>query len=628
MTTPRAARTGLLLLLAMVLLTPPRAVAQDQFKDLTFAVAIAQGVRSYSSPGLGSHFRLEILQPYQVLDYQTVAGIEYAQLRDPSNGKPGWVDKRLLETWNSRYALKAKKGASTKMLGYCTQDAIQAAVSAGQAAPCASFTAANLRNMTNTRAPFPVLRVQNMFDEDNLQTLVMELLVPTLYSNIVGIQKAKTDPGGVLEIIILIDATGSMQAEIAGVTQALTKVVTDAENLGKAGRTVKFLVLAYRDIEGAASDAKCKVLDSSSGPDRLAFGTAQQARTFLGGLTPECGGEKQPEALWDAIYALKSLKVTPGADRALLIVGDAPSHPTTQGGTFVGVTVPAGLTADEVYATVAKTLGQSTLLIPTIVETERSKAEGSIEKSIDQLFGAMQFNQPSISKITIDKTSQNAQQSFDEMATKLSARLQTALSEHSLNSERIDKCRQTFAEGFGNSAIAIFCMESSSGVDEALAARIRDLLGREDEDLVVVRRIWVKWDQTVIGDVVLLDRNEATSLKGALDKFSSLTKSGDCSTQGASVWTRIMKTLVPMEEESGNMPALGTKLVNHLGVSMNVAKGKSTIVHKSPAEMRSLSVSQCKELSEDLRNSAQGLSKLLDNDADSAHIWIPLSVLP
>ena len=101
----------------------------------------------------------------------------------------------------------------------------------------------------------------------------------------------------------------------------------------------------------------------------------------------------QPRSpLGDAVYALKALAVTPGADRAPVVLGDAPAHPTTRGGTWLGTTVPPDLTPDAVFAAVAPTLGRSTDLIPIILQT--SKEQPSLEGSVELMFRGIQFSTP------------------------------------------------------------------------------------------------------------------------------------------------------------------------------------------------------------------------------------------
>ena len=622
----------LALLLGASLLVARPAAADPGLSDLTFAVAIAQGVQSYSQPGVGKAFTLAVLQPYQVLGTSSAGGVEYVQVKDPAGSGAGWVDTRLLETWNSRYALKAKRGGTNKLFGYCSEAEMQAAVDGTKVERCVSFDPQALRDMTAARAPFPVLDIQERFDSDGLQTLTMEVLVPTLYSNVAGLKQGSgaVDPSRILEIIILIDATGSMEAEIKATAEALKTVVKDAEALSS---DVRFLVVAYRDVDEAEDFEGCAVVEASSGAT-LSFGTAADANTFLSGLKATCGGENPAEALWDALYLLKDLKTTGAASRALLVVGDAPAHPATRGGTWLGTTVPPGLAQQDVFAAVANTLGQSTVFIPTVVATSTATQKNlSLGESMAALFAGVQFNMPTLDIVSIarqrNRTPAQRREDVASTVKRLSERLGKAISEHASDADRIDGCRERFAEGFGNAAIAIFCMESGTGAaDPALAARIRDLLGDDDSERIVVRRIWVMWDQTLMGDVLLLGRNEADALRGTLVELSEMTASGDCSVVGPRAWYQVMGTLVPIDVSTGDMPALGQAITEHLGISMNVARGKTVVLHRTPDELRSLKKAACRQLGEDLGKSAANISAALDNEPGAAHVWLPVGVLP
>ena len=214
------------------------------------------------------------------------------------------------------------------------------------------------------------------------------------------------------------------------------------------------------------------------------------------------------------------------------------------------------------------------------------------------------------------------------LADRVTARLTSLLNQFRIYSSRIDSCRQPFAQGYKSSAIPLSCPESASASqDPTLAARLRELLG-PDDGTVVVRPVWVQWNQSVIGDVMLLRREEAATLHTVLSDLSKLTADGDCAQHGPGVWTEVMNALVPRALGSDATAPLGGALLNQLGVSMDVAKGKATIVHKSPAQMRSLTGAQCKQLSADLARSAVGVRTLLDRSDPAPHLWVPLSVLP
>ena len=619
----RSLSRGLIGALACLLLF----VAPVGAGGLQFAVPIAQGVITYQEPGVGKQFSLEILHPYEVVATRSLSGVKWLQIKDPGGGAPGWVDAALMEYWNARHALRPKRSSRNALLGYCSRDDVERAVRDGRFRPCVKLDPELLQGITGSRAPFPVLRVEQMFDSDGLPTVVMEALVPTTYSNVLGVVEGGAAVAQTLEVIILIDGTASMDDEIAGTALALQRMVSQAEKK-LTELHLKFVVIAYRDTNGTLlpDGTRCAAMEASSG-SQLVFHGADQARRFLEDLPARCGGDDN-EAIWDAMYLLGALPTQAGAARALVLVGDAPSHATTVGGTFLGTRVPAGLDRSEVFRKIAGTLGQSTMFLPTVVDRPNS-----LNETVEQMFHGIQFNAPALDLITVQRGQRNRSESerrafSANLADQLYEKLSAAVHDAHAAGKRMEKCREMLGRSFGSAVIAPFCMENSSkAADRMLAARIRDLLASDDDDLMIVRKVWVKWDQTAVGDVVLLGKDEATRLRKVLLALQARTSTGDCKTAGAQAWYEIMGALVPIQPETGNMPSLDEAWLDYLQVNMNVAKGQ-TLLHRSPSELASLSSSACTELSGDLGQAAQGLSRLLDRYQDSAHLWVPLSLLP
>ena len=590
--------------------------------SLRFAIALVQDMRTYSEPGVydsDSHFEMPILSPHQIVDERTVAGELWYLVERREGRTTGWVPANLVAVWNSRHALKpnAIGAEGTSIPGYCEASAVDDAVM-GESRPCMTFLPAILDRAAD-RAPFPVLGVEKKKTRDGVEMLYFHVLAPTLYSNIApivgsgeGVRETTRELGEVaktLELIILIDATGSMRDEIKDSAEALTGVVSQLAR--EEGVTAKFMVLAYRDTDGASSEcpAMSGTVDSRN---RLAFTSAGVAETFLLELQA-CEGGDAPEAIWDALYLLKDIEVTKGARRALILAGDAPALSTTRGMTFFGTTVPRGIDRTAVFRAVETTIGHSTSFLGLL-------AQERVRETAEEIMGG--FN-------LLDKTSITLERGTGAVKEHMLKNIQKSITDTKRDSSSILDCQRAIEYDETTAQVGLFCGDAS---DADLAARIRDLV--DSDETVVVRHLWVPKDRN-LDDVALVSRKEATECSAAMADLSDLARTDGtgCADEsvGPDAWLAVIGRLVPGEEihtSAGivlSQPHIGAGL--HKYWDLEVGAGDSIIKYQ-PATLAALGNADCKALGEKLREASSFMTATASMYTDMHFLWFPFDQLP
>jgi uncharacterized protein YegL len=119
-----------------------------------------------------------------------------------------------------------------------------------------------------------------------------------------------------LDVVFLLDTTGSMASEIREVKERVVQLSRTLEDSRK-GETVRFGVVAYRD----RGDAYLTRLSPLSGD-------VEQSERFLGLLMADGGGDGPEDVLSGLRDALSKMKWTMGkaTERQIFLVGDAPPH--------------------------------------------------------------------------------------------------------------------------------------------------------------------------------------------------------------------------------------------------------------------------------------------------------------
>lgn len=125
----------------------------------------------------------------------------------------------------------------------------------------------------------------------------------------------KLDVLGQLDILFVIDATGSMAPYIAEARRYAGEV---AVKLAKDNDLdIRFGVVAYRDHPPQDNTF---VTSKSDG-----FGDAEKLQNALAKLYADGGGDRS-EAVWDGVAEAIKFNWRPEADRTIYLIGDSPPH--------------------------------------------------------------------------------------------------------------------------------------------------------------------------------------------------------------------------------------------------------------------------------------------------------------
>lgn len=157
-------------------------------------------------------------------------------------------------------------------------------------------------------------------------------------------RKAKPDVLGQLDILFVIDVTGSMQPYINEARKYAAEV---AVKLAKDNDLdIRFGMVAYRDHPPQDTTF---VTVSSDG-----FGSAAQLQDALVALSAAGGGDR-PEAVWDGVAEAVKFDWRPKADRTIYLIGDSPPHGHAgQTDDVWPMGCPCGITADKLVTSLKR----------------------------------------------------------------------------------------------------------------------------------------------------------------------------------------------------------------------------------------------------------------------------------
>lgn len=227
--------------------------------------------------------------------------------------------------------------------------------------------------------------------------------------------KVRTRPVGELDLVFLVDETGSMGAYINEVKERLLELV-EALRAAPLCRSLRIGLVTYRDHPPEDSSFASRVIPLTDDLDTVRRGVDSMVAA---------GGGDGPESVTDGLYDVARLDWRPRAARVVVWVGDAPPHGVEPDGDGfpqgcpcghhwfaqaencreMGITIHAVgclptleryVGAVEVFRTVARTtrglylpLRRAALLIPLIAgvaETELDKQR--IQEEIADLVGS------------------------------------------------------------------------------------------------------------------------------------------------------------------------------------------------------------------------------------------------
>jgi len=123
--------------------------------------------------------------------------------------------------------------------------------------------------------------------------------------------------GGSIDLVFVVDTTGSMAPDIAAVRDSMTAIT---DQLAASTASWRIAVVSYRDFPARTGE-------SSDYPSRVDLGfssTVSTIRTVIGGLVADGGGDT-PESALSGLDAGISLPWRPGVKKAVVLFTDAPA---------------------------------------------------------------------------------------------------------------------------------------------------------------------------------------------------------------------------------------------------------------------------------------------------------------
>ncbi len=192
-----------------------------------------------------------------------------------------------------------------------------------------------------------------------------------------------------IDLVFVIDTTGSMGADIAAVKQSANTII---DRLSEGTQSYRVALVDYRDFPERTlepSDYPSKLdLDFSSDPDEI--------RSAINALTLGSGGDP-PEAMWSGLMEALALDWRPGVKKVILQFGDAPPlNPEPVTGWVTGdivmeslrvdpvvvYAIDTGWTGDEIREVAEATGGE------TLVATTPTQVADRIQEFLDRAFAA------------------------------------------------------------------------------------------------------------------------------------------------------------------------------------------------------------------------------------------------
>lgn len=596
----------------------PTADIEENTKE--FVVTVAQDLRTYKGPNDYSAqdvTMLNILEPYEVVKRQDVLTEDnqkktWVKLLDKYGTEKGWIEQELVYSWNNRHALEPNLGLDEDLVvpGYCSEDDVAKYLN-GVSEPCIQFDTQTVLRQ-GSRSPFLVVDGKKYPTQSGDETTFLQVLVPTLYSNMVplraGVGEGESSAtAGLAEVIVFIDASSSMTDEIRAVSKSIANTLASLES--NPNYDIRVMVIAYRDI---AEDPKCQpvesIVDENGKPKWVSPG---EAVTFLN-TVETCRTLDDPEALWDAMYALRDVKTIGGAKRALIVAGDAPSWNQTRGTTIFGRKVPANISNTKVLREISSTLGRSSLFIGVLVEN-------GIQNTFNQLQSRIPFTSKQILSVS----------SSTGVEAQMTARLDDYLRDLSSNVAAEESCHRSIrlSEEDTTRQIPLFCGLAD---DQDFSRRVADLVAQSGlaDDSIVIRKVWIESSEAT-QDVILLSKLEATQMAQSFRSIGEkmMGEGEPCRQLGPSVWGEVISAVtgvsVTIEQDSQ------VNVSDFLHRYWKIQSGRESLLRIQPGEIMSMSSEECATLGRRLTKAEQQVSKRLNQSKTlDQYIWLPLKYLP
>src|ERR1019366_2061318 len=127
-------------------------------------------------------------------------------------------------------------------------------------------------------------------------------------------KKDVNDLIGVLDVVFIIDSTGSMGPFIQEAKNRAASILKDLATKGDLN--IRAALIAYRDHPPQDTSFVTQVFD---------FSNLDLFQTNLNNMMANGGGD-HPEAVWPGVMELSKLAWRDGSDRMAYLIGDAPPH--------------------------------------------------------------------------------------------------------------------------------------------------------------------------------------------------------------------------------------------------------------------------------------------------------------
>lgn len=584
-----------------------------------FVVTVAQDLRTYKGPNDYSAqdvTMLNILEPYEVVKTQDVLTTDnkkktWVKLLDKYGAEKGWIEKELVYSWNNRHALEPNLGLEEDLVvpGYCSEDDVENYLN-GKAEPCIQFDTQTVLRQ-GSRAPFLVVDGKKYQTQSGDETTFLQVLVPTLYSNMVPLRATgdteASPTAGLAEVIVFIDASSSMTDEIRAVARSIANTLSNLEN--NPNYDIRVMVIAYRDL---AKEPTCSpvesIIDASGKPKWV---SPAEAVEFLN-TVETCRTLDDPEALWDAMYALKDVKTIGGAKRALIVAGDAPSWNKTRGATIFGETVPANISNTKVMREIASTLGRSSLFIGVLVES-------GIKSTFNQLQSRIPFTSKQVFSVS----------SSAGVETQMTQKLEAYLRDLNGNVAAEESCHRSVRLSTSDESrqIPLFCGLAD---DQEFSRRVADLVSQSglSDDSIVIRKVWMESSEAT-QDVILLSKMEATQLAQSFRTIGEkMMGDGEpCRQLGPNVWGEVVSAVTGVNVNID--PDSQANVSDFLHRYWKIQSGRESLLSLQPGEIMEMSADECSQLGRRLTRAEQQVTSRLNRSKTlDQYIWLPLKYLP
>lgn len=146
-------------------------------------------------------------------------------------------------------------------------------------------------------------------------------------------QKAKQDKMEALDLMFLMDATGSMAPYIQAARQSIRAIVDGIKE--KEGVDVRFGLVCYRDHPPQEATYVTQVFPFTAD-------VAQMKRYLEDEAVAAVGGGDGPEAVADALFEMLHMEWRPRAAKVAVLIADAPPHGLGEAGDGFPQGCPAG----------------------------------------------------------------------------------------------------------------------------------------------------------------------------------------------------------------------------------------------------------------------------------------------